>query len=91
MWRIGYSDTFARTFRRLAKRTRALPTAFAATLALVEQNPHHPHWKLHPLQGELTGLWAIRVTYSIRLILVLNEADQSAILVDIGTHDEVYR
>lgn len=91
MWRIGYSDTFARTFRRLVRRNRALRAAFAATLALLEQDPHHPHLKLHALEGKLAGLWAIRVTYSIRLILVLQEAEHAAILVDIGTHDEVYR
>lgn len=91
MWRIGYSETFERTCRKLLRRNSALRAAFASTVTVLEQDPHHPHLKLHTLHGELDGLWAVRVTYSIRLILVLDEEQQRLILVDIGPHDEVYR
>ncbi len=90
MWRIGYSATFGRTFRKLTRRNPALRNAFAVKLALLEQDPHHPRLKLHPLHGPLEGLWAVSVTYKIRLIVVLREEEHALILVDIGSHGEVY-
>lgn len=90
MWRLGYSETFARTVRKLTRHNRALRSAFAATLALLEQDPRHPHLKLHPLHGTLEGLWAVSVTYKVRLVLVPHEDERAVILVDIGSHDEVY-
>lgn len=90
MWRIGYSPTFRRTFRKLTRHNRALLDAFAGTLALLEQDPHHPRLKLHALRGDLEGLYAASVTYKLRLVLVLHEEEHAVILVDIGSHDEVY-
>jgi mRNA-degrading endonuclease YafQ of YafQ-DinJ toxin-antitoxin module len=91
MWRIGYSETFARTCRKVLRRNRALQAAFASTVALLEQDPHHPRLKLHPLHGELDGLFAARVTYSVRLVLILDDTEHEIILIDIGSHDEAYR
>lgn len=90
MWRIGYPESFERTYRRLARRDRALRDAFAETLVLLEQDPRHPLFKLHALRGSLEGLWAVRVTYKIRLVLLLREQERAVVLVDIGSHDEVY-
>ena len=91
MWRIGYSETFARTCRKLLRRNRVLGAAFASAVSLLEQDPRHPHLKLHALHGELDGLWAVRVTYSVRLVLTLDDTRQEIILIDIGSHDEAYR
>jgi mRNA-degrading endonuclease YafQ of YafQ-DinJ toxin-antitoxin module len=91
MWRLGRTETLERTCRKLLRRNRALQAAVASTIALLEQDPHHPHLKLHALYGELAGLQAVRVTYSIRLVLMLDEDEQTVVLVDIGPHDEVYR
>ncbi len=42
----------------------------------------------HPLQGELSGLFACSCGYDCRIIFSLE--DEQIILLDIGTHDEVY-
>jgi mRNA-degrading endonuclease YafQ of YafQ-DinJ toxin-antitoxin module len=39
----------------------------------------------------LKGLHAVSVTHSHRIVLTLKVTDQEIILLDIGTHDEVYR
>jgi len=90
MWRLGYSEMFLRTARKLTRRDSALRVAVTEALSLLEQDPHHPHLKLHALRGSLEGLWAARVTYKVRLILILRPDEQAVILVDIGSHDEVY-
>jgi mRNA-degrading endonuclease YafQ of YafQ-DinJ toxin-antitoxin module len=46
--------------------------------------------KLHKLQGNLEKFHAVRLTYEYRIVLVLQIVDEQIILVDIGTHDDVY-
>mgnify|MGYP001301487111 CR=1 FL=1 len=91
MWRLSRTDTFIRTARRLMKRDPLLEGALAAVLEQLEKDPRHPRLRLHRLRGRLEGLCAVRVTYRIRLVLILDEDDREITLLDIGTHDEVYR
>jgi len=91
MWRLQRTDTFARTLRRLLKRSPKLASPVAAALELLEVDPFAPALRLHSLHGQLEGLWAARVTHQIRLILVLVKEEQEITLVDVGSHDDVYR
>lgn len=90
MWRLGRSETFVRTARRLLARNPKLAPRLAASLDLLEADPHHPRLRLHRLHGPLEGLWAARVIYRIRLVLTLDEEHHEILLLDIGSHDEVY-
>jgi len=45
---------------------------------------------LHPLKGKMQGLHAVSVTYSYRISLTLKVTEKEIILLDIGSHDEVY-
>jgi addiction module RelE/StbE family toxin len=91
MWQLTWSDAFTRKCPKLLRRNRDIEDALAATLTLLAQDPHHPHLKLHPLRGDLQGLWAVRVTYSLRLVLILKEPEQEVVLLALGSHDEAYR
>jgi len=80
--------------RRLARFRRLHPelrTRLARLLRDLEVDPFQPHLRLHALQGELAGLHAVRLTRSQRLTLTLRLSEQEIVLLDIGTHDEVYR
>nr|WP_244141905.1 type II toxin-antitoxin system YafQ family toxin [aff. Roholtiella sp. LEGE 12411] len=50
--------------------------------------------KPHKLKGELEGLWACWVEYDCRIVYTFdtnNDTNEEMIvLMDIGTHDEVY-
>jgi mRNA-degrading endonuclease YafQ of YafQ-DinJ toxin-antitoxin module len=63
----------------------------AQTLIDLENDPFQPHLRLHPLKGELAGLHAVRVTFGYRITLTLRVSEQEITLLDIGSHDEVYR
>ncbi len=91
MWRIGRTDTFVRTARRFLRRRPHLREAFARTLELLEQDPFHPQLHTHALSGKLHGLYGVSVTYHVRLIFQLGESERTLILIDIGSHDTVYR
>lgn len=80
--------------RRLARFRRAYPelrTRLAAILRDLEEDPFQPHPRLHPLGGDLSGLHAVSITYSYRLTLTLQLSEREIILIDIGSHDDVYR
>jgi mRNA-degrading endonuclease RelE of RelBE toxin-antitoxin system len=41
--------------------------------------------------GKLDGLQAIRINYSYRIVLTLQMPAQSILLLDMGSHDSVYK
>ena len=63
-------------------------------LELLLENPYNPILKAHKLKGQLDGLWACWVEYDCRIIYTFKSKDNSEeefiLLIDIGTHDEVY-
>ena len=80
--------------RRVAKFTRAHPELkkpLAKVLRGLEANPFQPQLPLHALKGELEGLHAVSLTHSHRITLTVRVTKQEIVLLDIGTHDEVYR
>ena len=86
--------TTSRFDRRVLKFSRAHPELkkqLARTLRDLEADPFQPHLRLHALKGTLEGLHAVSVTHSYRLTLTLRVTEKQIILLDIGTHDEVYR
>ena len=56
-----------------------------------ESDPLQSHLKYHRLSGKSKGFQAVSVTLSYRIILTLEIADNEIVLLDIGSHDEVYR
>ncbi len=45
--------------------------------------------KTHKLSGRLQELWSFSVEYDLRIVFYFAE-ENKVVLVDIGTHDEVY-
>ena len=50
--------------------------------------------KTHKLSGWLKGLWACSVEYDCRIVFALepdpDTGDDMIVLIDLGSHDEVY-
>lgn len=57
----------------------------------IEADPFAPRLRLHPLHGCHQGKHAVRLTYEYRIVLILRVSNGEITLLDIGTHDEVYR
>lgn len=52
-------------------------------------DPHAPELKNHKLSGKLKDLRAISVEYDCRIVFTFVD-ENTALLVSIGTHNEVY-
>ncbi|MBJ6725029.1 type II toxin-antitoxin system RelE/ParE family toxin [Geomesophilobacter sediminis] len=91
MYRIVTTDSFLRTARKFFRKHPDLRSRFADILGELQKEPFQPALGLHPLQGKLTGCYAVRLTYSFRVTLTIVISEQEITLLDIGSHDEVYR
>jgi mRNA-degrading endonuclease YafQ of YafQ-DinJ toxin-antitoxin module len=60
-------------------------------LADLQRDPFQPHLELYPLTGKLSGCHSVSLTYSYRITLTLFITEQEIVLLDIGSHDEMYR
>jgi len=88
---LVWTNTFARTARKLLKRQPALRPEFERVLKPLEVDPNHPKLRLHPLKGRLAGKHAVALTYSHRIVLLLALDKGEIVLLDVGTHDQAYR
>jgi mRNA-degrading endonuclease YafQ of YafQ-DinJ toxin-antitoxin module len=82
---------FERRARKFLRKHPDLRQALRDTLDDLSQDPFQPKLKLHPLSGNLGGVQAVSLTYSYRVTMLVRVTEQEIVLLDIGTHDEVYR
>ena len=91
MFSIVTPERFLRQARRFFKDHPDLKPRFANLVNDLQNDPFSPHLKLHPLKGRLQGCYAVSLTYSFRVTLTLAILEKEIVLLDIGSHDEVYR
>lgn len=86
-----WTDTFRRTARKFLKRHRELADTFSLVLHKLETNPRDPELRLNTLSGRHNGKHSVSLTYSYRIVIRLVLTDSEIYLLDVGSHDEVYR
>ncbi len=91
MYTLLWTAGFTHSAERFVKGHPELREKFAAVLRDLESDPFQPHLKYHPLGGQLKGVQAISFTYSYRITLTLVVTEDEITLLDIGSHDALYR
>jgi mRNA interferase YafQ len=85
---------FERAFRRLVRMNPTLQPQIEQTLRRMAANLADPRLKTHHLSGQLAGLHASSVGYDCRIVFAKQKHPKTGaevlILVNIGSHDEVY-
>ena len=89
-YRLIFTDSYIKRARKVLKKHPQIGSQYRKTLELLELNPHHPSLRLHNLKGNLKGLSSISINMSYRIVLHLMISDEDIILIDMGTHDQVY-
>jgi mRNA-degrading endonuclease YafQ of YafQ-DinJ toxin-antitoxin module len=90
MYTLLWSTGFTRSAKAFINKHPELRSKFASVLRDLEGNPFQPHLKYHHLSG-IKGVQAVSITYSYRITLTIVVSDAEIILIDVGSHDEVYR
>ena len=61
---LEFSTDFFEAYARLGAEQRR---AILKALALLDTDERHPSLRVHPLHGELTGIWAVRASRNLRI------------------------
>ena len=87
---VSFSSSFKKAFKKRIKSTES-ERDFWLRLDLFITNPFNLKLKTHKLSGKLKELWSFSLDYDLRVVFYFTkDKPKKAILVDIGTHDEVY-
>ena len=88
---LVWTETFVRTARKFLRRHPDLTGTFEDVVKQLETDPHAPRLRLHALKDLHKEKHAVSLTYAHRIVLILALSDREITLLDIGSHDEVYR
>jgi mRNA interferase YafQ len=91
---LVFTPKFNRAFRKFVKRNADLQYRIENTLRQMEADVFAPSLGTHKLSGKLDGLQSCSCGYDCRVVFAIaqdTETDgEMIVLLDIGTHDEVY-
>ncbi|MCF6149289.1 MAG: type II toxin-antitoxin system mRNA interferase toxin, RelE/StbE family [Candidatus Kuenenia sp.] len=87
--KIVWDQGFKRIYKKKIKYNDELKNKFWEAITLFSKTPFNPRLKTHKLVGKLEGFWAFSIAYDHRVVFKFIE-DNEVLLIDIGTHDEVY-
>jgi mRNA-degrading endonuclease YafQ of YafQ-DinJ toxin-antitoxin module len=90
-YRLATSSRFDRQLKRFNRKNPELRNRVQQIFHDLQEDPFQPHLRLHPLRGRMDGYHAARIDYSNRIILILLLDVRTIRMVDIGSHDDVYR
>lgn len=91
MFTLVWTEHFIRTAEKFKNRHPELKTKLAGVLRDLEKDPFQPHLHYHHLGVNLKGIQAVSITDKYRISLAVVISKKEITLLDIGTHDEVYR
>ena len=89
-YKLVFPESYIRRARKFLKKHPEIHSQYRNTLELLQLNPYHPSLRLHSLQGRLSGLSSVSINISYRIVLELVIEGSEILLVNIGTHDQVY-
>jgi hypothetical protein len=93
MREIILTPKFKRAFRKFIKRNPQLEQKLIQVLKLMKENVFASQLSTHSLQGKLLGLKACSCGYDCRILFTIEvypDQTEAIVLLDIGTHNDVY-
>jgi len=87
---IRLSNSYRRKAKKFFAKHPELLGKYKSITLLLRDDPYHPQLRLHRLQGSLSHLYAVRLTYAYRISLEFEIKEDQIILINIGSHKEVY-
>ncbi len=90
MPKIIFTQSYEKRAKKFIKKHPELSSQYEKTLKLLEINPSHPSLRLHKLEGKLSELYSVSINISYRISLEFYISDDEIILINVGSHNEVY-
>lgn len=90
MIELVWNTSFKRAYRKRILKDPFLQKRFKTAIETFVEDPFNKKLRTHKRTGQLSGLWAFAVAYDCRVVFKFLDGQSAALLIDIGTHDEVY-
>ena len=81
---------YSKVEKKFFKKHKDLISKYSNVLNQLKNDPFDKTLKTHKLKGDLKDFYSCSLTYSYRIIITIKIVDEEIILVNIGTHDNVY-
>ena len=89
-YEIRLSESYKKRLRKFIQTHKDMAVRYEKTIRTLQKNPYHPSLRLHKLKGNLSEYYSISINIEYRIIMDFIIVDNVIILLDIGSHDEVY-
>lgn len=90
MPKLIFTNSYEKRAKKFIKKHPELISQYEKTLKLLEINPSHPSLRLHKLEGKLSDLYSVSINISYRISLEFTITEDEIILINVGSHNEVY-
>lgn len=90
MIELVWDKGFERSYRKRIRINPILRDSFRHAIQAFSENPFDPALRTHRLTGRLAGLWAFTVDEDCRVVFNFIDGGSAALLIDVGSHNEVY-
>jgi len=88
------SKSFEKSYRKFITKRPLLKSVIGKALLKLEEDAFAPGLRTHKLSGNLYGYFACSCGYDCRIVFSIeksiNTKAEFILLIDIGTHEEVY-
>ena len=89
-YQLIYPNSYIKRASKFINRHPEVSGQYKKVLQLLEINPYHPSLRLHGLKGKLQGLSSVSINMNYRIVLEIVIQENQIILLNIGTHTQVY-
>jgi len=91
MYEIRFAEGYEKRAVKFFKKHREIYPQYKKTITLLAADPSHPSLRVHKLHGRLEGYSSVSINIKYRIIVNFIIVDGVIVLIDIGSHDAVYR
>ena len=93
--KLVLSKAFEKSYKKFTSNNQALKISIAKALHKIQSDAYDPALRTHKLSGKLAACLACSCGYDCRIIFTIekdlsNAEAEIILLLDIGTHDDVY-
>ncbi len=90
MIEIKFSDSYTKKAIKFFKKHKDIYPQYKKTIELLQHNPQHPSLRVHKLQGKMNSFSSVSINMKYRIVIDFLIVDDTMILIDIGSHSDVY-
>lgn len=91
MYSILYAHSYEKRVKQFLKSHPEIKKQYYKTLKILESNPKHPSLRLHKISGKLKNNYSVSINISYRIVVNFIITGKKIILINVGSHDKLYK